>query len=375
MTLVACTIKSNVPALVSDILITSNVVKSDATFLPTNIFNISPFLTTEDVPISLNQKTYIIKDNVSVTLAGNVYEMTRFLEELKLRCSYYEVVANEQIRSFLDEYDFENEFVESACLILVIERGTDEQRVQQYYYPTGEWDISNGGIFDTIYACGTGAKDFVHWTKAITVIPAMRNDPLYETVWRNACYIARLLATERVSLHTVNKYWGAGFEITLYDGQRFLKIDGMAYVIFQVYFNDEGNVHSAVPGLVLFQQYYNDILFISAIEVSEFELSVNEHTSVYSSRHGNAAIYPVLPIDRKEEFSVGDFPANFSFETNRMAVGFAFITEKTIVPASFYDEDADVGVTYKDGEGISVTLKTQGVNDVLSAAKEAYPRW
>ena len=371
MTLVACTIKSNVPAIISDILVTNNAVEAIA--LPTNVFDINPYLTSKRKPVFLNQKTYIIRENVCVTLAGNVSEMAAFLIELKIRCSYYESVGANEVKNFIEGYDIKNEFSTSAFMILAIENTVEGHEVKQFHYPTDEWDMTSGGIFDTIYACGSGKKDFIHWTKAITLKTDEQSDPLHEMVWRNACYIARLLATERVSLHTINRYWGGGFEIALFDGRSFFKIDKIAYVIFHAYFDDSGNIVSLIPGLVLYQHYYNDILFISAIEVSEFELSVNAHTSTFTSQEGKANMFPVLPIDRKEAFSEADFPPSYSFHTNRIAVGFAFITEKIIMPASYFIENVETAVKYVDGNSLTITLKTEVNNEVLGAARRAYP--
>ena len=372
MTLIACTIKSSIPLIIADVLVSDDVERGIQ--MPTNVIDVNAYLTSHRKPTSLNQKAYIIKDNVCIALAGNLNEITRFLKEFKIRCSYYDNIGETEIKKFIEEYDCQNDFSRSACFILVTQEIEGEGiKVGQFYYPPNEWGLEYEGIFDSAYACGSGKSDFLHWTKAISVNLNNQEDPILQTVSLNCCYVARLLATERISLQTIKKHWGGAFEMILFNGKSFVKIDEIAFVIFHAYFDNNGNISNLIPGLVLYYKYQNDILFVSAIEVSEFEQSVDNGITTFRSKYGKANLFPILPIDRNEPCSENELPKEFSFQTNRIGVGFTFITEKVISPASYFVEDKETSVIYKDNDSIQISLKTEMNEVIVNAAIAIYP--
>ncbi len=214
MTLIACTLNHKVPFILGDLLISSDQIEGSVP-LPTSNNDITPHLFAGNSlrPIGLNQKIYILKDNVCIALAGKVIEMERFLIEFKLRCSYFDPVKENDIRAFIEGYNFIEEFSESAFFILLIEQGENNSFwVKQFWYPENEvWDFTENEIFEGAYAAGSGKQSFLNQLNANVKYKtsAGRGDVL-QAIALNIGLIARLLAAELVSLFTIQKNWGRG---------------------------------------------------------------------------------------------------------------------------------------------------------------------
>jgi hypothetical protein len=68
--------------------------------------------------------------------------------------------------------------------------------------------------------------------------------------------LCKLLASERLTLTSVKKHWGAGFEMIYFDGEQFAKLDSMTYVINQGIFNEVDDIPEVpVPGVILHYKY------------------------------------------------------------------------------------------------------------------------
>src|SRR5690348_5099098 len=120
MTLIACTRNHNVPFLTSDILMSSRFGTENFK-IPTNNFNVVPFLPTENKykPHSLAQKMYIVKNNVCVVFAGDEFEIRNFLREFRSWCNINTPVREEHIKQFLsNNYNLNDDFSKSACFII-----------------------------------------------------------------------------------------------------------------------------------------------------------------------------------------------------------------------------------------------------------------
>jgi hypothetical protein len=111
MTLIATAInKKNIPFLISDLLISSDT--GIANFQsPTNHFPINQYLPQDSTnkPESFSQKTYIINKDLCVMLAGSVYEMKNFLDDLIKYFNHHELTRT-HLFNFLNSYDYTNEF-------------------------------------------------------------------------------------------------------------------------------------------------------------------------------------------------------------------------------------------------------------------------
>ena len=117
MTLIASTLNNNVPFLISDLLWSSENSNQRVRF-PTNIFDPSPYLSfnQENKPVKLGQKMYFINDKVCIIFAGLSDEILNFLILIKYTFQEYDEITKEDIHRFLEKYQLNRNFKDSAFL-------------------------------------------------------------------------------------------------------------------------------------------------------------------------------------------------------------------------------------------------------------------
>lgn len=374
MTLIASTLNYKRPFILGDLLISSPEVTKSIQ-LPTNTIDVTEYLhTNSSFATDLYQKIYIINSNVAIALAGRVTDMTKFLKEFKTRCSYYEPIDEAGIRKFIDDYDFQNDFKESAFFILLMRKEGESISVNQFWFPKNVWKSVNSEIFEEVYACGTGKEDFLHYTsEQLTFEASSEKGDILRAIAANLGFIAKLLAVERVSLQTIKKNWGGGFETICFDGSSFIKIDEIAYVINYAQFDDTGNFDLPFPQLIQYYRYYKEILFIIAIEIQRWERKENENQIILKSIECRVNIFPVPRLDLPPGSAI-ELPPSFSFFTHRLALGYALITkDNKIFAPSFFMESNTMKVTYEDRKYVELILDKKMTNLMQSKAKEVYP--
>ena len=84
----------------------------------------------------------------------------------------------------------------------------------------------------------------------------LKKGNIYRAIAANYGYIAKLLAVERVSLHTIKKNWGGGFETIIFDGNEFIKLDEIAYITCYGQFDESGNIGLPFPQLIQYYKYF-----------------------------------------------------------------------------------------------------------------------
>lgn len=369
MTLIAGTIKKNTLLIISDILMTTNAERSIR--LPTNKFDIDKYIEIQKKPVALKQKTYIINDKVCITFAGSEYEIKRFLTDFKLRCKYYDNISRSDIAEYLDGYDLKREFSQSAFLISLIDNQT--QSVFQLPYPSEYWQEELGGVFDTTYACGSGKRDFLSWVKAYSENETFnQQNMMLQSLSLSSCFVARLLAIERFTLHTIKNQWGGGYEATFIDGFSFVKFDNIAYIIFYGDFDEKGRINSMIPGLVLYYKYRDDILHIHSVEAENFKQINQGRITTFISSECTTTSFIVPPIDIETAIVDTDTHNNVSFQTNRIGVGCGFITQHQVFTPSYFIENTDFSVVYENGN-VCISIDTQMHQRMLNGAISKYP--
>jgi hypothetical protein len=374
MTLIASTLNYKIPFLLGDLLISSRGVKKSIQ-LPTNTIDVTQYLdTNSSLAVDLYQKIYIINKNVAVALAGRVTEMTKFLKEFIIRCSYYDPIDEAGIRKFIDDYDLSTNFKESAFFILLMQPDGNLISVKQFWSPKELWKTTKSEIFEDVYACGTGADDFLHHTSEQQEFEASsKKGDILRAISANLGFIAKLLAVERVSLHTLKKNWGGGFETICFDGSSFIKIDEIAYVINYAQFDEYGDLDLPFPQLIQYYSYYKDTLFIVAIEVTKWGRFENETEIVLTSNDCRVDVFPVPRLDLPVGSEI-ELPPSFSFLTHRLALGYALITkENKIFAPSLFMESNNMKVTYEDRKYVELIIDKKMSDLMRGKAKEIYP--
>ncbi len=374
MTLIASTLNYKRPFLLGDLLISSRGATKSIQ-LPTNTIDVTQYLDTNtSLAVDLYQKVYIINKNVAIALAGVVTEMTEFLKEFTIRCSYYEPIDEAGIRKFIEEYDYLTKFKKSAFFILLMKPEGNMISVKQFWSPKELWKTTKSEIFEEVYACGTGADDFLHHTYEQQEFEAScEKGDILRAISANLGFIAKLLAIERVSLHTIKKNWGGGFETICFDGNSFIKIDEIAYVINYAQFDENGNLDLPFPQLIQYYKYYKDTLFIVAIEVTKWGRAENETEIVLTSNDCRVDVFPVPRLDLPIGSSI-ELPPSFSFLTHRLALGYALITkDNAILAPSLFMESNNMKVTYEDRKYVELIIDKKMSDLMRSKAKEVYP--
>lgn len=68
----------------------------------------------------------------------------------------------------------------------------------------------------------------------------------------NIILIVKLLAKERLTLSTIKKHWGAGFELVYFSNGKFQKLDNVSYILNYGLFDRNGNIPEVpVPSIVM----------------------------------------------------------------------------------------------------------------------------
>jgi hypothetical protein len=327
MTLIALTVNAGCPILVGDLLTTSEQVDTEPA-IPVFMKGVHAQLPAMQrlLPAKLRQKIYVVNERLAVALAGSEYEMKFFLEELKNHFKYRDVTLPE-LDQFLKDFDYA-EVAESAALMLVGEM--KERGVEFGLRSFGKWHHQSAPNYQLVMACGSGSSHFLREAAVEMVMEgAGDTDPLSYALSTNYTLLARLLLQERANLETIKKYWGAGYEIIYHDGQKFVKMDDVTYLIFTGKLDLIGDRHETNLALLLNFKYHGDLLAISA------------------SDGQRAEGYGALPIYlRKEDLDHSLLPSRAHFESRHTCSIYLLELPNgtTIAPALFAQRAAEPGM-------------------------------
>lgn len=392
MTLIASTINHKMPFLISDLLWSSDQVENP-TKLPTGHLDnqIYQTLNQQYKPAKLGQKMYFIKDNTCIVFAGLSQEIFIFLTVF--RDTFKDVVelGAKQIHDFLQSYEIDRHFSDSAFFIINVEHVTRHAvTVNQFYCPRGThtveitnfvvqdgcWNTMDDAIFDTVSACGTGAEGFLNLIRQqVHFQSRYESGNFMRAIQTNAMLICRLLTIERVSLYTIKENWGAGFEAAYYNGERFEKLCDIAYIVNHSQFDEFGDIGLPIPMLVMYYKYIGDILYIVSIEVFKYTIQDAGRHTHFTSPVGEYAV-TVFEIDGIDtnDINLYEFPEDFSFNTDKIAMAYSLITpaNKIFNPATF-NLGPEIQVKYKQKVSLEILIDTKIINDIRAACKQAYP--
>jgi hypothetical protein len=391
MTLIASTLNYKMPFLISD-LVWSSEHSNVSTIFPTSINDPSPYLPTdqESKPVKLGQKMYIIKDKVCIVFAGLSDEILAFLTVFKDFFQSYPNISKDNIHDFLEGYKLDENYIESAFFITHVENlSNDSINVTQFYCPSEKnkvnplklnvkeesWNIMSDNIFETVSACGTGAEGFLNIVKQVgTLHTRFERGDFMLAVQTNMALISKILALERVAVYTLKKNWGGGFETAYYNGHRFEKMNEIAYVISHSKFNASGDIGLPIPMLIMYYKYVGDILYIVSIEVHKYSIQEIETFIIFTAFEGSfyTTIYEVEGIDVEniEDFEI---PIDFSFTTNKIAMGYSLISPKNVIfnPA-FFNIGPEMNITFQQNKMVEVKIDKRMTEEVRDKSKKSF---
>lgn len=391
MTLIASIINHKVPFLMSDLLMSSEEGKVDFQS-PSNNFPLKSYLPQDaDLkPDSLLQKSYILKDNLSISFAGCEKEIKAFLDDFKIRCRYYDDITKEDIFRTLDDYNLAVNFSNSAFVMMLINKiGNDKLNVGIITspFPAHQWDMVKGkkggwafvksSVYGEVTAIGSGRDSFLNIVNQdLQVISSFEKGNIWHSIQLNMELIASMYAFEKATLHTILSSWGGGFETIMYDGNKFIKLQNVAFVINEGWFDENGDVDVPFPTTILYYRYHKDYLLITGIHLEDVH-RIDEGgliTIICDPGKYNVKNIQVPRFDNEENgFDDSNFDYNFS--TSIIAMGYD-IRKKgrngTYNPGTFTFHN-ELTVTYTKNALVKLVISKDINNKFRDLAKEAYP--
>jgi len=264
MTLIAGILNKHTPVLIGDLLITSNFKPDEDVFIPT-VLNGKIDFDGNNYPVELRQKIYVISDNLIVGLAGDVQQMTRLL--IKIKTEFLNQIVDDTVLSFFLKNIDTGEFDKIAYLIIAAFKNKELYDFKKYEY--GIWKKSVDTLNGEIYAIGSGASRFIEEANRFIGIDKMQSPSLaWDSLALPQSTITNMLALESFNQRSIQKLWGAGFEIIYFEG-KFKKMDNNAHIIWYGTFNEklEINFH---PILINKYKYHNGNLGILSSNGNNF---------------------------------------------------------------------------------------------------------
>ncbi len=372
MTLIACTVKNEIPFMISDLLF-SNMIGRENMQVPTNNFSINKFYPENLVykPMDLMQKIYILKKNLCLVLGGFKNEMTDLLIEFRKYTNEIEEanISEDEVVTFLKSYDFKNRFQKSSFGLLFIDFISETIRAAKLL-TSADWDLTQAEIFGDIHVWGSGTETFLKViTHPGTFKSAFEEDNVLTIFQKNTCLIAQILAREKVTLQTLLEGWGGGFETVYYNKDSLEKADDIAYIINHGEF-DGVDIGIPKPKVILYHKYINDVLYITALEIYRHETYVIDNDIIMVADVGNysANLHIVPSIETSKE--INKLPTDFSFETIKIAMGY-FIIGKENIPyyPAYFTHHSEITVKFEYDKRIEIIVKKDFNDEINTAAK------
>ena len=318
MTLIAATINAGYPILLGDILVTSETGGQEQpipTFLGSVNHRLPPNRKYE--PALLTRKIYVVTDQLAVGLAGLNREMKLFLDDLKSRFNLLPV-TEPHLLAFLEECGASA--YPNIAAILLHAAPTPEGTLISCHHIGNSWRAASTKAFGDVFACGSGSEDFIQDAGQEWSVPVRSlSDGLTQAISLNYCLIGNILGQERISLATIEKHWGAGFEMIYFDGKRFRNMEDITIVLWHGRLNVATGKWDVNPLTILNYRYSSD----------------GEVLVIDVAAHGDHKTYGVLPLYlRPENLDQSTLPTENHFDARRICFSYILELEERVTVGS-----------------------------------------
>jgi hypothetical protein len=290
MTLVATIDFQGAPVLFGDILLSRpREEKSKSVDIPTSRNVDSPKM--DSIISGLTRKIVNVSDRFALGWSGRMIDARTVVQDLMDRgyTSYYDVSKFLNDINYLDASDL--------YLTGIIVEPVSAETVQ---IATFGWDAKNGfggGLigpksFGTIYAGGSGYHDLLNAIESMKDLQiggqARSNHQVSSMMVLN---LMGLLIGDQIRFgRGVDLFYGGGFELASYQGDRLTNLDNITYVYFAVT-REPGSNYKLAFGPILKFHYQGDVLLIRRILPSETKQS-------HSVNMAEDRLFVVQPIYR-----------------------------------------------------------------------------
>ncbi|MFT3681233.1 MAG: hypothetical protein QM791_13235 [Ferruginibacter sp.] len=369
MTMIACNINDVAPIVIGDLLISQSIRPSNFK-IPVLHEDVLEYLSepTDLHPVSLDQKLYILKPNVCIAFSGTVGFFKKFLEDISIFCKAKDIVTTKEIAVFLDDYN-KDEWSEFSFVLLVAEKEASHFWVGKFLH--GQWLKGETEILGEVFSSGSGSLDFLKEVKeSIKVLP-INAEGINYVLMANILMICKILGKERLTLNTIKKHWGAGFELIYFDGNKFRKLDDITYVVNAGRFDLNGEINDVpVPLAIMNYKYHNELLVITVLKPNKGTTETTDTKYIIISEDFKIEQFIVSPIDYDSSpENMQNLPGP-SFVSNRNAMAYIIETESShYLPVSF-NVGPELVVKYKHPHQIMISMNKL-FNDTMTAESKA----
>ena len=311
-------------------------------------------------PYGLNRKIYVVNDRLAVGLAGLVYEMKEFLGELRNYFKYHDV-TEENVEAFLGEFNHEVYPGISAILLYAVQKPEGILITYGYF---GSWHTQSTSLVGDVFACGSGSTSFLRQASQKWTMPVSGSQSsLARAISANYILLGNILGQERLSLSTIQKHWGAGFEMIYFDGERFRNMDDITIVLWKGTLAVTTGKFEVSPLLFINYSYTKDgeVLVIN----------VSDGPTINS--------YGVLPLYlRVEDIDKSIVPTQYHFDARHIC--FTYVPEvgereiigdktfaRTVSPTFYVEKDPNEALVFLPAGTTSPFRSTQADGGIPNA--------
>ncbi len=358
MSLIACTLNYGYPVLIGDLLFTTFHRSSNPIVIPTFLGGVEEFLPNHLhlYPEGLRQKIYVINDNLCIATSGVLYEMRHLLECLRNYFKYHPTNL-QNVERFISCIDVE-EIRDSAYILMVSENKNDKTELNLRLF--GEWHSTQNSEFEQLLTWGSGQTQYLEDVcEESTIHSGGSMTSLDRSISLNLMTFCKLLARERFSLRSIQRYWGGGLEMIYFNGKAFQKVDDITYVVWKGSI-DANDAIKFTPFLIMNYKYYEDILVITCFD-------------------GKYGRYGILPIFRTaDDINTDIIPKQLHFDSTKVCCIFIIdLPNGTVFTPSLFTENKGTEkgfVTIKETEDRRLEVAIN--NDLAKSIEEmALERW
>lgn len=367
MTAIASFRVAGCPALLGDLIISGYENPNRTAALPTigDVTNFFPEGSGWTIT-GLSQKVALISDDCAVAWAGS--KLGAQIATTQLRALAKQApLTKAAIESFLANLDPDITNLGTTLLGFVRD---GEDFFQFALEPDNEFIMPEGNF---AYTAGTGGKHlkaFLQsyaparaWGDEKAVYPAQR---AYEA---GLMLGGSLLRTERPLGYTLREYYGGGYEIAVFNGERFTKDTSTTYILWDAREHDrKGFAH---PTRVISHQYDRDVLLVRAQELKQ---ATPGHFTF-----GEVSFDTINPIYSNEPYPKELSPSLFTEETHWICHCFLVSRGRRIQPFPLiercYPDPAPAPFTTIDTQnGIITAINTKAKFwTTIATALEQWP--
>ena len=299
----------------------------------------------------LRQKIAIVSDNCAVAWAGSQIGAQVAISQIREVAQSGNLTFG-NLTAILDELDSDVSAKDVSLLGFLIQDGAlhNFARNAENDGKTLEGDIVRsagiGGkyLFDILTRDGPGRSQ-----------PSVSEIPLAQEVYERGLVVSgALMRTERPSGYTLRRYYGGGYEVAVYNGERFTKGLGITYVMWDAREPDRKGF--ANPTRIITYVYRDDALLIRSQEL--------KFTSPRGFTFGEIQFHVINPIYRRcginELGSIADFPVTTPWIVHCFLAGrHEKLHMVTLVQQWIDRNDSDFRVTGQNGVILRIDTKKE----------------